>query len=365
MIKGIHPLKYFKAAFVFVLFVLICEIYLWQAFIEGALSFYSALSLHLLLIVFCIGLIFLYFKIGWGIRFLIITTLFLALMGPFGAAMSFAIIILYGGYALVVDPASELMKTLMPSIIKTKSSAVYDRIHYGLDIYDVTADPVSIHEVIKFGSVTQKIKAIEKMLRFYHPEFISVLQLALADPNHSVRIMAATAILSLEDRFHKLYVALEKKYSDNPNDPESILALADHCYEYAHATVFDEVLLDKMKHLAIEKYLEYLSLRPNDVQAGMKLAQMFYDLGDFEAAEDVAEKLAGTDESLTADVFLLLMRIYYEKKEYGKIHRFCADHYSRIIELADRVGHIDLMDTLFLWGGDAIAAKILEEAHGR
>ncbi len=364
MREQVNPLRYFKTSFIFTTFFLFVELFIWWEYILGELSFSVLLGLHALLTVISIGLLFFFVKIGWGIRFIIITTLFLALMGPFGAAMSLAIIILYGGYVFFVDPIANLMKMLMPLLMKTKSTELYERIQYGMESYDISADPVPLHEVIKFGSVKQKLSAIEKMLRFYHPEFIPALKLALADTNNSVRVMAATAISSLEDRFHKIYVELENKYTNDPEDPGIILALADHCYEYAHATVFDENRLNKMKRIAAGKYEEYLNLRPDDSQAMMKAGQLYFELGDYDSAEKAVTKLSESDETLTRDVYLLLMRVYYEKKELSKMHRLTGDHYARLSELAEKGGYHEFEDVLFAWGGVSAAAKFLEEAHG-
>ncbi len=364
MREQVNPLRYFKTSFIFTAFFLFIELYIWWEYILGEISFGVLLGLHILLTILSVGLLFFFVKIGWGIRLIMITTLFLALMGPFGAAMSLSIIILYGSTVFFVDPIAGLMKMLMPSITKTKSEEHYDRIQYGMENYDISADPIPLHEVVKFGSVKQKLSAIEKMLRFYHPEFIPVLKLALADSNNSVRVMAATAISSLEDRFHKVYVELENKYTNDPEDPDIILALADHCYEYAHAAVFDENRLNKMKRIAAGKYEEYLKFRPGNGQALMKAGQLYFELGDYDSAENAVKKLSESDETLTRDVYILLMRIYYEKKEFSRMHRLTGGHYVRLSELAEAGGYHEFEDVLFAWGGASVAAKFLEDANG-
>jgi len=300
--------------------------------------------------------------LGWGGRYIFITTLLVALMGPFGAAMGVVTLTLYIVYLMVTDPVYSLIRELMPELKKSESQALHERIHGGLEGSEVSAEIIPLKEVMMFGTKKQKLAAIENILKYYRPEFVSALKLAVVDKSNSVRVLAATAIASLEEHFHKSFIERMNQYEKVPGDPDTVLSLAEHCAEYAKFDVFEAERLREIRETGIEKFLEYLEYRPDDALAKSKLSYLYADSGEYEKAEKILTDMIASGEEMDGEGYFKLMEIYFKRLDFPKIRDFASTHFTEIIKSTETDPTEKGNDILFSWGTSG-AVKTLEEAH--
>ena len=348
---------FFKSLLALLVFFAV-EIYIWTAYFKGVYGIETVMILHsivTLLIISCVGL----FKwLGFGIRFITITALLTGTMGPFGAGLSILILILYFIYYALVDKVGELLRVLMPRIHIPKSQELYERIVYGLDSYDLENSPIPMHDIMEFGSTEQKLEAIGVILKYYRPEFIPTLQQGLVDKSNAVRVLAATAISSIEKTMHDKYVSLKKKYEKNPNNSYVILELAKLAREESHASFFDPAHQRKMQFQAIEFYQEYLQLEPKDTEVRFQLAHLLFETKQFKEAKVLVQSLIDEKAEFTAESYTLLMEILFSEKEYSKMHALTVGYYSHLKKLAENESDLAFGEAIDTWGG-----QFLEEVH--
>ncbi|NGX57688.1 MAG: hypothetical protein K940chlam3_00582 [Chlamydiae bacterium] len=351
--KG-HYLQHFGTSFVMTLVIFIVEFYIWKEALNGNISIAAAVGSHLIISAICIFLLLR----GWGGRYTYLIALLVGLMGPFGAGMGLVVLGLYVLDTFFVDSASNLIKELMPKMEKSKSEALYDRIQSGMESPEVDVEVTPLKDIMKMGTRKQKLVAIEKVLQYYHPEFIPALKMAIVDEDNSVRVLAATAISSLEDHFHKRFIELEADCLHLPDDPETILRFADHCFEYAKFDIFEEGRLKAIREIAIEKYKEYLNLRPEDKHIFFQLGSLYFNNGNYELAQETIESLTKQPETFTQDVYLKLMDIYFHGKDFFKMHKLTNDNYTFLTSMISEEGYHNFDDILFSWGSADFAVNL-------
>jgi len=337
-----------------VIFVL--EAALWTVFLMEGINLGTALLLHFGIVAAASYFVW----INWCGRSFHITLLFVILMGPFGAAMGLLTLALYVFYLFYSDPVYSLIRELMPELKKTDVEVLQERIQAGLEEFHQDAEVISLKEIMKFGSKQQKLTAIEKLLRYYKPEFIPALKLAVTDESNSVRVLAATAISSLEDRFQKKLQELEKQYRDRPNNAEAVLDLATHLEDYSNFDIYEEERLQTLKDEAVEKYQEYLELVPDDDEVKFKLAALLVDMKKYAEAESLLSEIAVSPTPETLDRFFKLMEVYFRRGEYPRIREFVGKNFGQMLPQGDYQIAEKENDILFSWGSAAAFGNVEE-----
>jgi len=354
--KKTYSLRRIGISFIVTAVVFVIQMIIWSNYLLGNISLGLTLLIHAA-VIFTLG----YFVfMEWCGRSIRITALFVVIMGPFGAAMGLLTLVLYFFYLYYSDPVYSLIQELMPDMKKSSVEQLQERIQAGLEGFQQDTEVISLHEIMQFGNTKQKLVAIEKVLKYYHPEFISALKVAVTDDSNSVRVLAATAISSLEDRFQKKFVKLEKQYKERPDHPETILELAEHSAEYARFDVFDVGRLDKIKHYAVGKFEEYLGYRPDDEEVRFKLASVYMDMEEYEKAEKLLLELTLDADGRGLNQHFKLMELYFKRGEYSKIREFVNRNFDKILHLGDFHIAERKNDILFSWGSSAVLGSLKE-----
>ncbi len=348
-----------KAQLVFTLVVtsvaLVFETAILLLFLSGHISLFLALAAHFLVVALC----FFFNVIKWGGRLFYLTTLFVGTLGPIGAAMVILSIALYSIYLMSSESVYALIRELMPEIEKSEADILQHRIRTGMEGGASESEVIPLKEVMLFGTKKQKLIAIENILKYYRPEFISALKLAIVDESNSVRVLAATAISSLEDRFYKRLSQCERSYNDRPGDPEAVLALANEMREYSRFDVFEAERLIEFKKSALEKYEEYLEYVPNDFAVQYKVADLLLEMGSYKEAQEKIQYLIETDQLTNREGYFKLMEIYFREKNYGKLREFAAEHFNEIMKSTEEDPSEKGQDILFSWGTPGVQENVM------
>lgn len=212
---------------------------LW-AVLDGRIDWPAALAGHL---VFSLALVAVAVWRGWRghdtrlIAWLAWLTLTLGPAGPLATALLAAMTLLFGRTA---RPFDEWYDSLFPDDQETRSEVLYRRLLEGREDAVAEGSVNSLTDVLFTGTTRAKQAVVALLARRFRSEFAPALQMALSDPEASIRVQAATAASTIEERYHATRIELEDAVQTAPGDADALLSLARHLDDYAYAGVLDD-----------------------------------------------------------------------------------------------------------------------------
>lgn len=277
----------------------------------------SKIGAHLVL---CIPLFLaVYFLIKRQVdpRYLILFALFYLVLGPVGALTIFISIILFLIYLKITQPISDLLTSLLPDIMKSRSENAYERILYRLDDFQPDRVPIPFKDIMAFGSYSQKRMAIEKMLRYYRPEFAPALKMGLQDKSSAVKVQAATAMSYIDHKMFDENLRLRQIHEDDPDDLTAWTAYTSQTVSYIEADILDPDRKAKLIKEGITSLKAYLKLAPEDAASIKSLAYLLHLEGHLEEEQHLLEGLLAT--VFSPEAALGLMNNLYLQKKYDSL----------------------------------------------
>ncbi len=217
-------------------------------------------------------------------RFALLLALSVGMTGPFGAAGVALTILFYVWYTRKALPFTEWFESIFPHIAQSRSQHIYEDILVGRDESSKTYNVIPFLDVLSFGNEAQKRQALAKMTSNFHPNFAPAFRRALSDSSNTIRVQAATAITKIENQFLERLMKLAGLNAKYPNDPVIVLALAEHCDNYAHTGLLDADRELANRQKALEHYREFLMLSPSDVEVHTRIGRILMRNRDYERA---------------------------------------------------------------------------------
>ncbi|MDF1791057.1 MAG: hypothetical protein P1U88_04060 [Thalassobaculaceae bacterium] len=161
-------------------------------------------------------------------------------MGPAGPVATGLLAVMTLIFTRTARPFEEWYESLFPDDHETRSELLYRRLLAGREDALAEGSVSSLTDVLFTGSTRAKQAVVALLARRFRSEFAPALQMALADPEASIRVQAATAASAIEERYHNTRLDLEDAVQAAPEDPDALLALAQHLDDYAYAGVLDD-----------------------------------------------------------------------------------------------------------------------------
>lgn len=277
------------------LLVLMAEIVVTVNFVNGAVSLTSALLYHWGIVALCGLVTSLLHTVSFDARLMLAITLLTAFTGIFGALAGVAMGFFYLIYRRLSSPFSALLEQLFPDEqVDHAVKPLATRIRRGLENVDVDTTAIPFMDIMTFGALTQRLRAVSLMLRYFQPKLGPVLQLGLKDSNNSVRVLAATSLLALDKRFYDDYLYLENEVKNNPRSRLAWLALAKHTEEYAQSHILSPERATKMWKMAQKAYTSVAELTTadmDDTPTQIALARVALQLDELVTARQTLEAL--------------------------------------------------------------------------
>lgn len=257
-----------------------------------------------------------YFR-NFDTRFLIPFTLFFIPFGPPGGVIASLSLILYLVDHYITQPISSLISSLFPAQKVETSEYIYERLLYRLE--DTRADrvPIPFKDIMKYGNYNQKRIAIEKMLRYFKPEFTPALKMGLEDPSSAIKVQTATALSFIDHKMFDRFTLLKDYSIEEPEDFQLLKGFAEFGAYYALSGILDKDRLDDILSQTIPAINSYLKENPKDNSLKFSLAKLYLKQNKKESAQKILEELLNV--SFDPEAAYLLMDILYEKKEYDAV----------------------------------------------
>ncbi|MBI1275139.1 hypothetical protein GC177_04120 [bacterium] len=257
----------------------------------------------------------------------ILLAMVIGVMGPFGAAgMVMASLI-----RTVMRPRTfnEWFAYMFPEDLVTEGEKLADY----LERYQQDALPeytvVPFREILQLGTVRQKQDMLGILGRHFQPSFMPALKLALKDENNSVRIQAATAMASIENRFMQRLMFLKDIEKTHPNDPRLHYALAQLHDEHAYAGLTSVDSEAESRKEALKHYQRYLEREPNDAGAVLAVGRLYARSGQDDKAIEWLES-AMQRGTYNPALVLWLMESYFRKGRFKALGELARRHVASI-----------------------------------
>lgn len=285
------------------------------------LSFDGKVIAHLFLsVILLFFLLFLLKRQKNDPRFLLVFALFMLPLGPQGALVIFVSLLVYLIYIKITEPLVDLLSSLIPTLERDESEIVYERILYHLDDFHPEQVPIPFRDIMSFGTYKQKRMAIDKMLRYYEPDFAPILKMGLEDPSSAVKVQAATAIGYIDQKMFSENIRLKDMLEKDPDNLQRLKHYAEHTENYVLTDLLDKDRSSKMLKLAIQSYQKYLEKEPEDKKALFSLARLFYLSGDDSLSKQILERLL--KRTISKEVAFLMLHVLYRLKEIDALQDF-------------------------------------------
>jgi polysaccharide biosynthesis protein PelE len=323
----------------------------WLVF-SGEMAFGYGVLVHLVLtaviIVVTIGMK----GLGSNVRHLFVLSVASGGAGIFGATGALLSTLLTLVYNLFSMPFSEWYRTIFPEIDPTREEALYEMITSGKDESAKLYSVVSFRDVIALGTESQKRRAISRMTDHFNPSFAPAYKLALKDPVNAIRVQAASSITRIENQFAAMLMTIERLEATHGDDPALKLGLARFYDSYAFTGLLDRDRENDNRIKALQKYKEYLEMKPGDIDARIEAGRLLLRSGEHAQVialyEDCIEAGYGNDA-----LKLWMLEALYQAGRYAEVRQMAPSVLPVLAKLQD--GRPQLARTVAFWAGKAAA----------
>jgi len=219
-------------------------------------------------------------------------TILLALMtfalGPVGALGSFLSVCLEGAFRPYASPFTDWYDRIFAEEDELENDAFLQRLAIGGDPVSGAIQLTSFRDILAFGTIEQKQAIIALIARRFTPAFAPALRLALEDPIAAVRVQAAAAAASIENRYAQRSIELTRKAERYEATIEAERELAAHYADFAQSGLVEEQRAAEAADQALAHFDKVLARQPNDTDALVTSARLLLDKGD---ARDAVRRL--------------------------------------------------------------------------
>ncbi len=288
------------------------------------LPFVYGLAIHAILTLVVAVATLILKGMGRDIRHLYILSISSAGAGVFGAAGTLLCTLLTFFYTRFSLPFGDWYRAIYPDFRHTHEETLYEHLVSGKDEAPRPYSVVSFLDVMALGSEAQKRRALTRMTDHFQPAFAPAYQRALQDESNTIRVQAAASIAAIEQQFGTMVMDVERLERRHPDDPILKLGLARFYDSYAFTGLLDEEREEENRLKALEKYREYLEMRPADVDARIEAGRLLLRSGDYDQVivllRDCMDAGYGTDT-----LKLWMLEALYASGRFGELRKMAPE----------------------------------------
>lgn len=334
--------------FLLSLIIFFTESYALFLLYANKLSAHNFIFFHIFLSLICLSVYFVYEKLDFDLRYPIMNLAFVLFLGPFGAFLFMATSLLSSFYVRRVEPLEKTIGEFFPEDPEDENAfRVYERIRFGLDVYDPDKIPYSYEEVMRYGTESQKKIAIERILKYFRKEFTKPLLQALSDKASSVRILAATAVARIDNQYSEHLKKLEEEVLQNPNDVDLQFKYANLLESLSELDLIDKDRREKLRDKAIAIFEKLENEYPDDKDICFSLGRLYLSSNQLPKAILYLYNLKDKNGFVDDEALKGLFRALFQNKQYQEIRRIIKENNIKI--KGDDATHDILIDEIMLW----------------
>jgi hypothetical protein len=107
---------------------------------------------------------------------------------------------------------------------------------------------------MQLGTVEQKRAVIEKILRYFQPQYADILQNGVKDENNGIRVLSATALIALSKEFLNTAEKLAMEVALDKDNFQLRLKYAMYLAYCGHTQILEEEHQEKVIQEALQHY---------------------------------------------------------------------------------------------------------------
>jgi len=218
----------------------------------------------------------------------VLLTLMTIALGPVGAFGSFLSVCFEGAFRPYASPFTEWYNRIFVEEDELENDAFLQRLAIGGDPVSGSIQLTSFRDILAFGTIDQKQAIIALIARRFTPAFAPALRLALEDPIAAVRVQAAAAAASIENRYAQRTIELTRKAERYEATTDAERDLARHYADFAQSGLVEEQRAAEAADQALAHFDKVLARHPNDTEALITSARLLLNRGE---ARDAVRRL--------------------------------------------------------------------------
>lgn len=283
----------------------------------------------------------------------VLLTTSVALVGPVGAIATLIGVAIYQRFKRTALPFSDWYGQLFPEHRITLAERIHEELTRTVEQQDQDGTKVvPFMDIIVHGTRTQKRVAIAMMSRAFQPDYAQPLREALKDTDSGVRVQAATAIATIENRFLEDSLRIEGEMGESPA-AQSLLDAARHYDRYAFSGLLDEDRERRNRESALRCYRQYVEAEPEDMDARIAVGRLLLRDGqDDESCEWLAEAIAMGETGPQLNSWF--MEALFQTRRFRALRRIARQEMARELD-EDHVAN-PLRDSVVLWATGSFEA---------
>jgi len=260
-----------------------------------------------------------------------LTPLFLVTLGPFGALVAFFWLGLTKGIRV---SARDLDWLLEPTENSPRSDGQIccSRIR-ALRLHELREEPINpvvpLADIMRWGTLEEKQRALNQIVRNFSAEFLPAMQVALNDGNTLVRVQAASTMATLETRFVEKELNLRACYEKTPTDLARVRDLAISRAQRATSGLVSVVEAAHLRTVGIEglkRFVDSYDRQPEDVAM---LIRLMLEDGQLVAVRPYLRMLLRSEPTSGVNPQDLIGEWLYRSKKFTTLRRYlslCSEH---------------------------------------
>lgn len=207
-----------------------------------------------------------------------------AALGPVGYAGASVSIL---AWRLTAKTSARKLDAYYSSLFNNTESAaqeLYKNLSCGRERPGQYISAATIIDVLRWGTIEEKYKALGNLARSFRPELAASLRFALTSPEPTVRIQAASMVAKIEKQYTQRWMDLNDRVRRDPENAELRLELAQHLDNYAHTGMLDQQREQEVRQQAAELFRHVINAHADARDARLALGRLLTRLGEHESA---------------------------------------------------------------------------------
>ncbi len=191
-----------------------------------------------------------------------------------------------------------------------------------IEIQQDLLDLEAFRDIFKSNDRQLEESAISKLSKLVTRQSVAILKDVVRTATSDTRVMAATALIDMEDKITRRIEALSAALEKNGSDKNKRLQLARTYDLYCYLGVLDEDIRTHYNKLAITEYRSFLIASPKHPEAIFEYGRALLSSGDTEKATRVlGSAVSLAPENPSAHVWLA--EAHYESGDYSSVVAVC------------------------------------------
>ncbi|MEM1282897.1 MAG: hypothetical protein AAGG81_05015 [Chlamydiota bacterium] len=295
------------------------------------------------------------FYLQIDIKFHTLNAVVLTFLGPFSLVIALLTLTFFYLFIKFLPPLKQLLKELNPDVSRSLGELCYQEV--------MTAGatrpgkervvPLNYYDIVELGTTKQKQQAIAKILRHFHPGFAPILFALINDEVSCIRVLAATAINTIDQKYTELALTQEKIIEKFPENFQELKKLAMILETYLSLNILDEDRKLKIEDQVASLFEKLHKELSNDPEVLYYYAKSLESRGNVIKSYNVLYQLIEKGLEMTPPMKLLLTRVGFKHLPHDKwldlLETINKDTGSKEKYLLT-VEEIELEDISHLWG---------------